>query len=324
MEKIRFSICFAAIKDQEFTALSETDQRRYFMLCALKACGNKKPDDTFICEELEIDLDSWLATKAELVRIDFLTPSNVLVNKAPVIKRGPRIPKTKNQIAAEIAKVETKLGTLREKYDQAPEGEEEGEEAEPEPKDEIGEENRPASLDSFLSPAPLNDEDLPDDTDESPEPCMDLIKVETEFDCVEVELIDDDNFVPAKTQSKKDDIPYHAIMVLFNDIMPAHIHACRKLGPELKKQIDARWTEDKERQNLDWWEGFFKHLTESDFLMGRSTNFAFTLLWCTCPKNMEKILSGNYHPVDKHKAVSIKVRETVEAIKEGKYERIFD
>jgi hypothetical protein len=55
------------------------------------------------------------------------------------------------------------------------------------------------------------------------------------------------------------------------------------------------WKASEERQTLEWWEGFFKHIDESDFLTGRKKDFICDLDWILTFKNFEKIRAGNYH-----------------------------
>ncbi len=60
----------------------------------------------------------------------------------------------------------------------------------------------------------------------------------------------------------------------------------------LKPKLKARW---KEHPEIEWWEGFFKDdVHSSDFLCGRSSDFRASLDWILGPKNMSKILNGQY------------------------------
>lgn len=58
----------------------------------------------------------------------------------------------------------------------------------------------------------------------------------------------------------------------------------------------------KKHTESGWWVSYFAEIAESDFLCGRSNDFAATLDWVLGPKNMAKILAGNYR--NKSPAVS--------------------
>ena len=64
--------------------------------------------------------------------------------------------------------------------------------------------------------------------------------------------------------------------------------------------LRARWKEQKERQNLDWWARFFAYIADSDFLMGRvdahhgRKPFEVSLDWVLKPANFLKIIEGAY------------------------------
>lgn len=70
-----------------------------------------------------------------------------------------------------------------------------------------------------------------------------------------------------------------------------------KHWPEnLQTILRTRWKEDPVRQNLAWWEKFFRYVHESDFLMGRTREaFVADLEWLVRPKNFTKIANGRYH-----------------------------
>jgi hypothetical protein len=60
--------------------------------------------------------------------------------------------------------------------------------------------------------------------------------------------------------------------------------------------LAARWKEKTERQNLEWWRGYFQYVGNSDFLTGK-TNSPFmgcNLEWLVRPSNFVKVIEGNY------------------------------
>jgi len=60
--------------------------------------------------------------------------------------------------------------------------------------------------------------------------------------------------------------------------------------------IRSRWNADEQFQSVEFWERFFTHVSESDFLMGRTdrpwTGCCFD--WLLKPANFRKIVEGNY------------------------------
>jgi hypothetical protein len=59
--------------------------------------------------------------------------------------------------------------------------------------------------------------------------------------------------------------------------------------------LRARWQEDRVRQNLVWWQDFFRVVHASDFLCGRLDNpWIASFNWIIRPQNFEKILNGNF------------------------------
>lgn len=50
----------------------------------------------------------------------------------------------------------------------------------------------------------------------------------------------------------------------------------------------------QEHGSLEWFDALFARVAQSDFLTGRKTDFAASLDWVLGPKNLAKILAGNY------------------------------
>ena len=50
----------------------------------------------------------------------------------------------------------------------------------------------------------------------------------------------------------------------------------------------------REHPSMSWWEEIFAQVAASDFLTGKKTDFAATLDWVLGPKNLAKLLAGNY------------------------------
>jgi uncharacterized protein YdaU (DUF1376 family) len=92
--------------------------------------------------------------------------------------------------------------------------------------------------------------------------------------------------------------PHQEIINLYHKYLP--------VCPEIVKwtntrseHLRARWKEDKERQDLSWWEWFFQEIAKSKFLTGKISTqgkktFVASLDWIVKPENFTKILEGRY------------------------------
>lgn len=97
--------------------------------------------------------------------------------------------------------------------------------------------------------------------------------------------------------------PHGEIIDLYNRTLAAQ--GWTTVNPKFWKgsradSLRARWREDARRQNLDWWRGFFEHVAESDFLMGRTQSagrapFRGDLEWLVTFRNFAKVSEGKYH-----------------------------
>lgn len=89
--------------------------------------------------------------------------------------------------------------------------------------------------------------------------------------------------------------PHEIIIETYHTTLP-ELPRVKHWPENLQAILRTRWKEDPVRQNLAWWEKFFRYVHESDFLMGR-TREAFTadLEWLVRPKNFTKIANGRYH-----------------------------
>lgn len=94
--------------------------------------------------------------------------------------------------------------------------------------------------------------------------------------------------------------PHQKIIALYHEHMP--------LNPRIKSwegtrmtNLQARWRSDPKRQQLVYWERFFKHCANSAFLTGQADGrgdrpFLPSLEWMVKQSNFNKIIEGNYHP----------------------------
>src|SRR4030042_687354 len=91
-----------------------------------------------------------------------------------------------------------------------------------------------------------------------------------------------------------DNCPHQEIINLYHDILPS-LPKVKKWPVHLQVILRTRWSEDPERQYLDWWEKYFNYVKLSPFLMGQKTEFIADLEWLIRPKNFTKIANGRYH-----------------------------
>lgn len=62
------------------------------------------------------------------------------------------------------------------------------------------------------------------------------------------------------------------------------------------KVLKARWRESVKHQSIDFWERFFKYVSESDFLTGRNGKWtSCDMVWLLKQENFVKVLEGKYH-----------------------------
>lgn len=92
--------------------------------------------------------------------------------------------------------------------------------------------------------------------------------------------------------------PHSSIIELYHKTLPM-LPRLRVLTDARKKHLSTRWKEDKERQDLKWWSGFFDYIAQSKFLTGKVTDrngkaFLADLGWIIKPENFAKIIEGKY------------------------------
>lgn len=97
------------------------------------------------------------------------------------------------------------------------------------------------------------------------------------------------------------EIPYKIIVELYNaTVRGTHLPPAKGLTPMRKRMVAQRWSEDKERQTIEWWGTFFKRIVASDFLAGRSPpsvgheNWRPNFDWFIKPGNLLKVIEGSY------------------------------
>jgi hypothetical protein len=89
--------------------------------------------------------------------------------------------------------------------------------------------------------------------------------------------------------------PHKGIVSLYHEILP-ELAKVKDWTEERQKALRARWREDKGRQSLEWWKGYFEHVRESGFLMGDNGNrWQPNLEWLVKKSNFIKVCEGQYH-----------------------------
>lgn len=98
-----------------------------------------------------------------------------------------------------------------------------------------------------------------------------------------------------QAESQKARIPFTEIFDAYAHCLP-ELPQLRIIDESRKAMIRSRWNADERFQSVDFWFRFFKHVSESDFLMGRTdrpwTGCCFD--WLLKPANFRKIVEGNY------------------------------
>ncbi|MFO0776741.1 MAG: hypothetical protein U0223_03920 [Nitrospira sp.] len=73
------------------------------------------------------------------------------------------------------------------------------------------------------------------------------------------------------------------------------VKPCKVLGATIRDRVRSRL---REYPDATWWESLFQRIGSSDFLCGRTSgkegSFHASLDWVLGPKNLDKILAGNY------------------------------
>lgn len=105
-------------------------------------------------------------------------------------------------------------------------------------------------------------------------------------------------------------IKVREVISLFHDILPSLPMV--EISTELKKRVEARIRGHKDRHTAAWWKWYFEGIGECDFLMGKKTDWSAGFYWLTGPKNMIKVLSGEYVNRDKKQREGHVIREFID------------
>jgi len=112
-----------------------------------------------------------------------------------------------------------------------------------------------------------------------------------------------------RTEECKEDnnsCPHQAIVDLYHEILP-ELRKIKVWSEKRKSNLRARWNSGLKRtdgtpiNSLEYWRQFFEYVSESDFLMGRSSGtsgkkpFVADLEWLLKESNFVKVIEGRYH-----------------------------
>lgn len=111
---------------------------------------------------------------------------------------------------------------------------------------------------------------------------------------------DDDGEQPRPPQGEqgRPPCPHERIIALYHEVLP-ELRQIREWNETRRRLLQRRWSENPERQNLDWWRQFFGYVRKSRFLMGKTTGrdgrpFDCDLEWLIRPTNFAKVIEGKY------------------------------
>lgn len=97
----------------------------------------------------------------------------------------------------------------------------------------------------------------------------------------------------SQSVKKVDNCPHEQIANLYMEILP-ELPRVAKLTDKRKKSLGAAWRSDIKCQNLEFWEGYFKTISQSNFLMGRTSTWMAGFDFVINQNNMIKIIEGAY------------------------------
>ncbi len=87
--------------------------------------------------------------------------------------------------------------------------------------------------------------------------------------------------------------PHQKIVDVYHIKCPS-LPKVQVISPTLQKTLRTRWREDPDRQDLKWWKWYFSGVNDSDYLTGKVKSWTASFDWLIGPKNMTKVLNGNY------------------------------
>lgn len=103
------------------------------------------------------------------------------------------------------------------------------------------------------------------------------------------------NNKPKPKRKNITDCPHDEILALYHDILP-ELSEVIVFTERRKKYLNARWRDNKEHRNLEFWSDYFRYIRELDWLMGRvkhpdgKSRFKADFEWLIEPNNFAKVI----------------------------------
>lgn len=95
-------------------------------------------------------------------------------------------------------------------------------------------------------------------------------------------------------KSAAEAIPLRKILDAYHEKLP-ELPRVVVFTDKRKKQLSARWKEDKSRQTIEWWVGYFEYVSSIPFLNGQNNrNWKADFEWLTNQNNLAKVIEGKY------------------------------
>lgn len=92
-------------------------------------------------------------------------------------------------------------------------------------------------------------------------------------------------------------IPYDEILDAFKSRLPSFPQPRRPLDDDRKRAVRSLWTKKEQYGSVDFFDRYFNHVSESEFLSGwKGCGFD----WLMKPANFRKVIEGNYHGEARH------------------------
>lgn len=110
------------------------------------------------------------------------------------------------------------------------------------------------------------------------------------------EPADPPSTVVAPTQI--DPVPHAEIVAAYHEELPM-LPKVKQWSARRRAILRTRWREDKERQSIEWWRGFFRYVAGCPFLVGQRSSpgrdpFLADIEWLLAPKNFFAVIEGKY------------------------------
>jgi hypothetical protein len=97
--------------------------------------------------------------------------------------------------------------------------------------------------------------------------------------------------------AKADVVPYQEILNAYHKELPS-LPRVQVLTEKRKSWLKSRWRETSTMQTVERWSEFFAYVSQSDFLMGRTSSdrvFTADFEWLINATNFVKVSEGKYH-----------------------------